>query len=346
MNLFLAIIKKRNYLDKKIQLIRNKILFIGLLIIQVSSVDLSAQHLVVGMRTDGLLFYYNPNIANSTIAYANNHGSITGGNVIGLNGYGSSVYTFGKDTASGEYRVNRSDFTSVDYKVTGSIKDSVRSNNVIVNASTENFVSMVYDGRDFYFLSDNGSVYKNNSTTAAFSFAHKSAGAGYRFQSMSLHDGRLLVGATTQERNHSNILSYDIASGVHSLLIDQSYNFASGDATLVSGAKDGGLFYYSRADELIYGSNGEYLGKPPNSLVKVLGLATSDDLDAIYWVDANGVLRLSSELDEINNPALGTNSGAFERGIAIVNVIPELSNSAFLFGSTLFLAVLIYRKVA
>lgn len=308
---------------------------------------LSASHLVVGLRDDGLMYYYNPSTASSVIGYANNHGSYNGGSAISISSYKSSIYTLGKVTATGEYRINRSDFSAVNYDASGSLSQTVRTTNIMTNNSAANFVSMAYDGQNFWFLAGNGSVYKNNSTSAEFSFANTTFSGGYDFQSLTLNGGNLLAGATNSEQKRSNILSYNINSGTQSLRLDSgSYNFATGQTTLVAGDEGGGRFYYSRADNQVYDSDGEYLGRPERAFKKVLGMATIEEIEELYWIDEDGKLRKSANVDDLNEPVLATNLRFSELGITTVEVIPEPRHFVLFMSLALmtYLQVIGFRK--
>lgn len=271
--------------------------------------------LIVGVRADGLAYYYNP--FNGASAYVSNGALVEDnaanvGDVIGALGYDDSFYSFGRVTSStnvailGQYRVNHMPMTSVYHTVSGNIGSSDFTRNILTNAADAVLVDFAYDGTDFWFLANDGSVYSNSSAVAAFTFSNTVAGV---YHSLSIQGGKLIAGVTA-DSGLSRVVVY--GSGAMSTLWSQGGGAVTGGVTRVAGNADSGLAFVSRADGLVYevstvadyfGNGTQWGGTPVDTALGLVEQANSvlqiNDAGQIYYRDAaktNAVSLLSTLL--------------------------------------------------
>jgi hypothetical protein len=238
--------------------------------------------LVIDVRADGLIYYYNP--ANDAAGYVANDGVITdGGITIGLCAYETMAYTFGIVTngaATGVYRVSAIDFSGADQTASGNGIGTTATRNILTNSTTATLVDIVYDGTDFWFLADDGKVFQNSSTNAAFDFG---ATVVATYDSLTLSETRLQAGATAAD-GFSKVLEYD--GGTVATLVDQAG--AVGGTTWVAGLSDDAAWYHCRAQGYTYEGTGTWIGGAPGSATPLRGFAASKD--GIYMVHSAGYL--------------------------------------------------------
>jgi hypothetical protein len=284
--------------------------------------------LVVGVRADGLAYYYNP--FNGTSAYVNNGAIVEdygpAGDVIGALGYGDSFYSFGQVTGStntaalGEYRVNRMSLAGVYHTVSENIGNQGYTRNILTNSADAVLVDFAYDGTNFWFLADDGAVFQNSSTNAAFSFSNTVAGV---YHSLSVQQSKLVAGVTRPD-GLSRVVVYN--SGALSLRWSQGGGAVTGGVTRVAGNADSSLLFVSRADGYVYevsaGGGGDYFGSgvlwggtPVDTALGLIDQTNSvlhiNDASQIYYRDAAKSNAVS---------LLSTLSGSGFVGLAVVEV--------------------------
>ncbi|VGO14006.1 hypothetical protein PDESU_02563 [Pontiella desulfatans] len=282
--------------------------------------------LVVGVRADGLSYYYNPQ--NGASAYVNNGAIVEEdntkvGDVIGALGYGGSFYSFGQVTSStntavlGEYRVNHIPLTNVYHTVDGNIGGSDFTRNILTNAADADLIDFAHDGADFWFLADDGGVYQNSSTNAAFTFSNTVAGV---YHSLSFQESKLVAGVTT-DSGLSRVVTYD--SGAFSTLWSQGGGAVSNGITQVAGDMSGFVFV-SRTDGLVYevssgqdyfGNSGQWGGSPTDS---ALGLVA--EVNSYLQINTSGAVYLRDVAKENAIAQLATLNGSGFVGLAVVDV--------------------------
>lgn len=282
--------------------------------------------LVVGVRADGLAYYYNP--FNGVVAYVHN-GPVVGdndakvGDVIAAEGYGGSFYSFGKVTsgtntaALGEYRVNHMPLTNVNHTVSGNIGGQDFTRNILTNAANADLIDFAYDGSNFWFLADDGGVYQNSSTNETFTFSNTVAGV---YHSLSFQGSKLVAGVTT-DSGLSRVVTYD--SGAFATLWSQGGGAVSNGITQVAGDMDGHVFV-SRTDGLVYevssgqdyfGNSVQWGGAPVDSALGLIAQTNS-----YLQINSSGQVNYQDVAKSNAVSVLSTLTGSGYVGLAVVDV--------------------------
>lgn len=272
--------------------------------------------ILVGVRADGLSFYYNP--FNGEDGFVHNGPIVeldgrNAGDVISAVTYENTLYTFGRiDPAfidystgqisayAGEYRVNKWTADQINHTLCGNMDVSSDdfSRNILTNRTAAELVDFVYDGTDFWFMAKDGAVYQNSSVTPAFTFGGTISG---NYFSLDVCGDGWVAGVTINAL--SRVVEY--RDGIFSQLWAQGAGIVPGGVTHVASSADSDLVFVSRVDGLVYevsgpqdyfGNNAQWGGTPVDA-----EFGPIDQVDSILRINSDGEIycRDAEKVDAI-----------------------------------------------